>query len=312
MGHIWARRVRAVVTDWRGIWLHSLKKMVAYSDAVTGRKSAALAKASVIISRQDRNCATSATGRTAWLRRISRPSSLSRRGARPHRRSRSSTGLASPWSSTKLERRIFTRRGSRDKNIIFLGVAVHELRIETASQDFVPHQSRARRACWKARLALPFDFALCDRAHDPKPRCADPSILGRDRDSTLPDRLDEGAVVAKVLVGVFDRELAYRVVEGRIGAQVARNHCGIAGSRMRPCERPGAELAEFPQHRDVPVFHDGRDFRVAKLAEVIIAAVLSARPAEENVACRLHEALARHDPLALVLVQGLAGVRLEH
>jgi hypothetical protein len=34
------------------------------------------------------------------------------------------------------------------------------------------------------------------------------SILGSDRDSALPDRLDEGAVVAEVLVGVFDRELA--------------------------------------------------------------------------------------------------------
>jgi len=42
------------------------------------------------------------------------------------------------------------------------------------------------------------------------------SILGHNRYSTLPDRLDEGAVVAKVLVGIFDRELAYGVVEGRI------------------------------------------------------------------------------------------------
>ena len=81
---------------------------------------------------------------------------------------------------------------------------------------------------------------------------------------------------------------------------------------MRPGQRPGAKLAVFPQHRHVPVVHDGGDLRVAKLAEVIVAAVQSARPAEEDVACRLHEALARHDPLAVVLVQGLAGVGLEH
>src|SRR5271166_3150545 len=121
------------------------------------------------------------------------------------------------------------------------------------------------------------------------------SILGLDWDSTLADRLDEGAVVAKVLVGVFDRELAYCVVEGRIGAHVARDHRRIAGPRMRPSQRPGAKLAVFPQRRDVPVFQDGGDLRVAKLTEIIVAAVLSARPAEENVACRLHEALARHD-----------------
>ena len=35
------------------------------------------------------------------------------------------------------------RRASSDKNVIFLGVAVREPRIETASQQFVPHQSRA-------------------------------------------------------------------------------------------------------------------------------------------------------------------------
>src|SRR5271165_2128935 len=31
MGHIWARRVRATMTEERGVWLHSLKKMVANS-----------------------------------------------------------------------------------------------------------------------------------------------------------------------------------------------------------------------------------------------------------------------------------------
>ena len=81
---------------------------------------------------------------------------------------------------------------------------------------------------------------------------------------------------------------------------------------MRPGKRPPAKLAVFSQHRDVPVVHDGRDLRVAKLAEIIVAAVLSARPAEENIACRLHEPLARHDPFAAVLVQGLTGIGLEN
>src|SRR5208283_15491 len=85
-------------------------------------------------------------------------------------------------------------------------------------------------------FALPSPIAL-----KTKPRArAGTSILGRDRDSTPPDRLDEGAVVAKVLVGVFDREFADRVVERRIGAHVARDLRRIAGSRVRPSQRPGA------------------------------------------------------------------------
>ena len=81
---------------------------------------------------------------------------------------------------------------------------------------------------------------------------------------------------------------------------------------MRPGKRLCAKLAVLPQHRHVPVFEDGRNLRVAKLAEIIVAANYSARPAKENVARRLHETLACHHPLAMVLVQGLPGVRLKH
>ena len=42
------------------------------------------------------------------------------------------------------------------------------------------------------------------------------SNLGRNRDSTFADRFGKAAIVAKVLVGIFNRELAHRVVERRI------------------------------------------------------------------------------------------------
>ena len=138
------------------------------------------------------------------------------------------------------------------------------------------------------------------------------SILGHNLYPALPDPFDEAAIVAKVLVGVFDRELAHCVVERRVGTQVARNACRIARSRMRPRQRPGAKLAEFVQSREVPVFGNRRNFRIAKLTEIVIAANHSARPAKEDVARRLHETLARHHPLAVVSVHGLASVRLKH
>jgi hypothetical protein len=50
---------------------------------------------------------------------------------------------------------------------------------------------------------------------------------------------------------------------------------------MRPSQRPGAELTVFPQRRDVPVFKEGGNLRVAKLPEVVVATIQSARPAEE-------------------------------
>src|ERR1700733_5219291 len=115
------------------------------------------------------------------------------------------------------------------------------------------------------------------------------SVFGRDRDSTFADRFDKATIVAKVLVGIFDCELAHRVVECRIGANVASNPRRVARSHMGAHKRPGAELAEFLQSGEVPVFRDRGDFRIAKLAEVIVAANHSARPAKENVACRLHE-----------------------
>src|SRR5271169_2042568 len=138
------------------------------------------------------------------------------------------------------------------------------------------------------------------------------SLLRRHGDSLLPDRFDEGPVVAEVLIGVFDREFGDRVMEGRIRSQVTCNARRIARSRMGPRQRPAAKPAVLAQHADVPVLDDGGNLGVAKLAQIVIAAVPTARPANEDVARQLHEPLASHDPLAVDRVPVLAGVGLEH
>jgi hypothetical protein len=117
------------------------------------------------------------------------------------------------------------------------------------------------------------------------------SILRYDRDAPLSDRLDERAVVAKVLIGVFDRKLADRVVEGRVGSQVASDPGRIAGPRMGARQRPAAKLAPLAQRRGVPVLNDPGELRVPKLPELIVTPVFPASPAEEDVARRLHEPL---------------------
>lgn len=60
------------------------------------------------------------------------------------------------------------------------------------------------------------------------------------------------------------------------------------------------------------VLDDGRDLHVAQLAHVDVAAQRGARPAEEDIAGRLHQALAGHHALPLVGVQALACMGLQH
>src|ERR1700733_6240045 len=176
-----------------------------------------------------------------------------------------------------------------------------EIISSTLTVSSEPRRSTSRTRGWRARKTGRASVCLGGNRTRPEWVSTVISVFRYDRNPTLADRFGKAAIVAKVLVGVFNRELAHRVVERRIGVYIASNPRRVAGSRMRPCKRPGAELAEFLQGREVPVFRDRRDFCIAKLAEVIVAANHSARPAQENVAPRLHETLARPKPLAMVL-----------
>lgn len=51
---------------------------------------------------------------------------------------------------------------------------------------------------------------------------------------SFPDRFDERPVVALILVGIFDCELANSVIKGRIRAHMSCNTCGVS----LPCVRP--------------------------------------------------------------------------
>lgn len=53
-------------------------------------------------------------------------------------------------------------------------------------------------------------------------------------DWSFPDRFDERPVVALILVGIFDCELANSVIKGRIRAHMSCNTCGVS----LPCVRP--------------------------------------------------------------------------
>src|SRR6266568_4811865 len=123
-------------------------------------------------------------------------------------------------------------------------------------------------------------------------------------------RVDERLVVTLVLIGVRAGELRNGLVEYARAAQVGGDGDPVAGAGVCPRQRPAAERAVHPQ----AARHHGLDgegeFPVPQLADIEVTrppvqAGLGPLPAQEDVAGRLHQPLARHHPLALVGV--LAG-----
>ena len=113
-------------------------------------------------------------------------------------------------------------------------------------------------------------------------------------------------MVALGLVGVGDGEVGDGLVEYVALAQVAADLGRLAGASVGTGQDMAAESAI--------VAHDGRredldyrlDLHVLELADIELPAHGPFGPAEEEVARRLHEALADHDPLAVVGIDALA------
>lgn len=134
-------------------------------------------------------------------------------------------------------------------------------------------------------------------------------------DSSYPsfsDRPGEGAVIALVLIGIFNGELTDRVIEDVAGTQIAGDHRGIARTRMCPGQRPATQPSISSQCIAIPTFEDGADFDVAELAHIIVAIVLAPGPTQKHIACRLHQVLADDDTLAVIRVTAFTCIRLKH
>src|SRR3954452_13351403 len=127
----------------------------------------------------------------------------------------------------------------------------------------------------------------------------------------------ERAEVALVLIRVGGRELGERAVERVARAEVRGDRDPVARAGVRARQRPAAELTVGGGDRRAHALDVRRDLPVPELAavEVALPAVetfVDPHPAEHDVARGLHQALALHDALTLVLVAARAGERLEH
>jgi len=124
-------------------------------------------------------------------------------------------------------------------------------------------------------------------------------------------------VVELVLLGVADRELLDGPVETFARTQVARDHRGPAGPGVRPGQRPAAQPGVVGQLGRVHGRDVHRALHVAQLPDVVLLRhraihPQAAGPAEERVGRGLHQPLAVHHPLTLVLELARPGERGQH
>src|SRR5215211_4312111 len=114
------------------------------------------------------------------------------------------------------------------------------------------------------------------------------------------------------LVGISFREVGYRAIEALALAEVAGDLHAVPGAGVRPGQRPAAEAGIDDQFIGRHALDVSRAFHVLQLAPVEVASSRATKPAEEDVARGLHQPLAGHDAVSVVLVSVGLDVGLEY
>src|SRR5215207_7687669 len=112
----------------------------------------------------------------------------------------------------------------------------------------------------------------------------------------------QGCMVPFGLVGISFREIGYRAIEALALAEVAGDLHAVAGAGVRTGQRPAAELSIEDQFVGRHALDVSRALHVPELAPVEVASFRAAKPAEEDVARGLHQPLAGHDAVPVLLV----------
>ena len=94
-------------------------------------------------------------------------------------------------------------------------------------------------------------------------------------------RGDERGVVSLVLIGVCNCEVGDRLIKSVALAYVAGEHRYVA--RARSSQRPPANRAVADQVLRLHDFDHRRELHVAQLEQVVMAAFVTVRPAEEDL-----------------------------
>jgi hypothetical protein len=144
-------------------------------------------------------------------------------------------------------------------------------------------------------------------------------ITGRNSALIRPDATgaDEGIVVPLVLAGVCGGEFGDGPVEHVRAAEVGSDGDPVPGAGVCPRQLPRAQFAIHPHVARLHGLDAEGELPVPQLADVEVAGLaaeprIGTLPAQEDVAGRLHQPLARDHRLALVGVLAGTGKTAEH
>src|SRR5271167_286861 len=94
--------------------------------------------------------------------------------------------------------------------------------------------------------------------------------------------------------------------------QVPRYHCRIPRLVVRPGQGQATELGIHTHRLRSLALDLGCNFHIPQLPDVEVAAVCASRPAEEDIARALHQALSDHDALTVMWYGRAPGIAFEH
>src|SRR5581483_6449597 len=125
------------------------------------------------------------------------------------------------------------------------------------------------------------------------------------------ERAGERRKIGLRAIRISRRKVGDCFIEARAGAGVSGDESGIARTRMRERERSPAERGVLEEFSRAETFEVRVGLSVAKPPDVVVLAAFELQPAQEHVARRLHEALARYHARPVIGILARARVRLE-
>src|SRR5215208_8357936 len=115
----------------------------------------------------------------------------------------------------------------------------------------------------------------------------------------------ESRMVPLGLIGVGLREVADSPIEALAFAEVGRDLDAVAGAGVCAGQRPAAEVRIKDQLFRRHALYLRRALHISQLTPVVVATGSATKPAEEDVARSLHQALPGHHAVSSVLVGAL-------
>src|SRR5579864_9371905 len=125
-------------------------------------------------------------------------------------------------------------------------------------------------------------------------------------------RLQKSCMVFFTLIGVCNRERRNGFVERIALAQVAADQSRLTRAGMCARQSKTAHFGVLDHVGQIEQLDHDFNLHVFELADIKVPAALSLRPSKKEIAGGLHQQAAPYNPLAMVRINTLPGIRLEN